>query len=138
WLQDCVDNHENCRTPSFMPKRLIDVGGDSHQDLCLREDMHQETPYIAVSHSWKFSEARKFMTLKDNYESRKQYIPWQGLSKTFRDVIDICRWPGVRHVWIDTFCIIQDNAEDWADQASQMGCIYEGAYITIAVDYDPD
>ena len=62
--------------------------------------------------------------------SRPQWMPKRlvdlipdGLSQTFRDVFNICQWLGVRYVWIDTFCIIQDDPHDLQDQASQMGSI---------------
>ncbi|GAB1199448.1 hypothetical protein APSETT444_008797 [Aspergillus pseudonomiae] len=115
-----------------MPTRLIDLGDDDKGTMCLRDDIDQITPYIALSHSWQFSEARKSMTLKENYESRKRFLPQQGLSQTFHDAIKVARWLGVRYLWIDTFCIIQDDPDDWAQQASRMGDIFEGAYITIA------
>ncbi|OGM51173.1 hypothetical protein ABOM_000347, partial [Aspergillus bombycis] len=132
WVQECLENHPKCQRPSAMPTRLIDLGDDDNATMCLRDDINQITPYIALSHSWQFSEARKSMTLKENYESRKRFLPQQGLSQTFHDTIKVARWLGVRYLWIDTFCIIQDDPDDWAQQASQMGDIFEGAYITIA------
>ncbi|KNG90536.1 hypothetical protein ANOM_001527, partial [Aspergillus nomiae NRRL 13137] len=132
WVQECLENHPKCQRPSAMPTRLIDLGEDDKAVMCLRDDVNQIAPYIALSHNWHFSEARKSMTLKENYESRKRFIPQQGLSQTFHDTIKVTRWLGVRYLWIDTFCIIQDDPDDWAQQASQMGDIFEGAYITIA------
>ncbi|RAQ78399.1 hypothetical protein COH21_013079 [Aspergillus flavus] len=115
-----------------MPRRLIDLGDDDKRAMCLRDDIDQINRYIALSHNWQFSEARNCMTLKENYGSRKRSIPQQGLSQTFQDTITVARWLGVRYLWIDTFCIIQDDPDDWAEQASHMGDIFEGAYITIA------
>ncbi|KAE8308444.1 heterokaryon incompatibility protein-domain-containing protein [Aspergillus transmontanensis] len=133
WVQDCFENHPKCQRPSTMPTRLVDLGDDDKGTICLREDIKQISRYIALSHSWQFSDARNCMTLKDNYESRKRLLPQQGISQTFHDAIKVARWLGVRYLWIDTFCIIQDDPDDWAQQASHMGDIFEGAYITIAV-----
>ncbi|RAQ41881.1 hypothetical protein AFGD_001124 [Aspergillus flavus] len=138
WVQDCVENHPKCQRPPAMPTRLIDLGDEGKGTMCLRDENNQISRYIALSHSWQFSEARKCMTLKENYESRRRLIPQQGLSQTFQDAIKVARWLGVRYLWIDTFCIIQDDPDDWAEQASRMGEIFEGAYITIAVDCDLD
>ncbi|KAE8409955.1 heterokaryon incompatibility protein-domain-containing protein [Aspergillus pseudonomiae] len=132
WVQECLENHPKCQRPSAMPTRLIDLGEDDKAVMCLRDNINRKAPYIALSHNWQFSEARKSMTLKENYESRKRFLPQQGLSQTFHDTIKFTRWLGVRYLWIDTFCIIQDDPDDWAKQASQMGDIFEGAYITIA------
>ena len=35
-------------------------------------------------------------------------------------------------MWIDALCIIQDDDQDWQEQAAQMASIYESAYVTIA------
>jgi hypothetical protein len=38
----------------------------------------------------------------------------------------------VDHIWIDSLCIVQDDPFDWRDQASQMACVYQNSYITLA------
>ncbi|KAF1828321.1 hypothetical protein BDW02DRAFT_484805, partial [Decorospora gaudefroyi] len=50
----------------------------------------------------------------------------------FQDAVQICRRLGVSYLWIDSLCIIQDDREDWLEQAKQMGDIYENAITTIA------
>ncbi|KAI1803932.1 HET-domain-containing protein [Daldinia bambusicola] len=39
---------------------------------------------------------------------------------------------GIRYIWIDALCIIQDSKEDWAQEASRMRDVYRGAVVTIA------
>jgi hypothetical protein len=39
---------------------------------------------------------------------------------------------GLRFLWIDALCIIQDSREDWEIESAQMSEIYEGAYVTLA------
>lgn len=63
---------------------------------------------------------------------RKQQIPWENLSRTFQHAILITQQLGVRYLWIDSLCIIQDNDEDWREQSGRMRQIYEGTYLTIA------
>ncbi|KAB8275584.1 heterokaryon incompatibility protein-domain-containing protein [Aspergillus minisclerotigenes] len=132
WVRECFDNHPKWQRSCAMPRRLIDLGDDDKRAMCLRDDIAQISRYIALSHNWQVSEARNCMTLKVNYGSQKRSIPQQGLSQTFQDTIKVARWLGVRYLWIDTFCIIQDDPDDWAEQAAHMGDIFEGAYITIA------
>lgn len=38
---------------------------------------------------------------------------------------------GVRYLWIDSLCIVQDDAEDWAREAGQMAKVYRNAYLTL-------
>jgi hypothetical protein len=39
---------------------------------------------------------------------------------------------GFRYIWIDSLCIIQDDAEDWEVQSSLMSEIYQDAVLTLA------
>lgn len=39
---------------------------------------------------------------------------------------------GLRYIWIDSLCIIQDDAEDWEVQSALMSEIYQNAVLTIA------
>ncbi|KAM5342160.1 hypothetical protein ACJ41O_015191 [Fusarium nematophilum] len=39
---------------------------------------------------------------------------------------------GYRYIWIDSLCIIQDSAEDWASEAARMATVYMNAEITLA------
>jgi hypothetical protein len=132
-----------CKRPRYMPKRLIDLGAQySNENLRLRESIAEGSQYgrkyIALSHSWQFSQAHKARTLKENLQQRMQCIPQSDLSRTFCDTIAITKWLGVRYLWIDTLCIIQDSENDWADQVAEMGSIFEGAYLTISAHYDPN
>ena len=35
-------------------------------------------------------------------------------------------------LWIDSLCIIEDDAADWETEASRMGDVYANAYLTVA------
>jgi hypothetical protein len=39
---------------------------------------------------------------------------------------------GLKYIWIDSLCIIQDDIEDWRRKGSNMASIYSRAYITLA------
>ena len=41
---------------------------------------------------------------------------------------------GIRYIWIDAVCIIQDSVADWRVEASKMGNIYQNDYLVIAAD----
>ncbi|KAB8226925.1 HET domain-containing protein [Aspergillus alliaceus] len=137
WIQNCRENHPSCQRPRFMPKRLVDVGL-GNRGMCLVEDVHPACQYVALSHCWEFSEAATVQTTKRNLEETKAYISYMSLSKTFRDAVDICKWLDVPYLWVDSICIVQDDPGDWIDQATAMGSIYEGAYVTIAAHFDPN
>lgn len=86
--------------------------------------------YITLSHCWGQS-----VPLKPTIFSLQQHIegiPLKSLPKTFRDAAMICSRIGVRYLWIDSLCIIQDSYTDWLQQSSEMGDIYANSYCTIS------
>ncbi|RYP40505.1 hypothetical protein DL767_001634 [Monosporascus sp. MG133] len=58
----------------------------------------------------------------------------EPLPNTFTDAIHTTRALGIRFLWIDSLCIIQDSPEDWVEQAPRMADIYGKAYVTLSAD----
>ena len=54
------------------------------------------------------------------------------LTKTFREAVLVTRQLGIRFIWIDSFCIVQDSPEDWARESCEMGHVFENAYLVLA------
>jgi Heterokaryon incompatibility protein (HET) len=136
WLTDCLSNHTACRKPSgFLPSRLIDVGpSDGSKNPFLQETSDlvragSGRQYVALSHCWG---KQKFTTtVTTNLAAHKKNIPLENLPLTFRDAVEATQRMGVRYLWIDSLCIIQDSTEDWLNESTQMCQIYEEALFTI-------
>lgn len=60
------------------------------------------------------------------------------MPKTFVDAITITRHLGIRHLWIDSLCICQDDPEDWARESSCMCDVYNNAHVVIAANRSGD
>jgi heterokaryon incompatibility protein (HET) len=60
------------------------------------------------------------------------------LPRTFKDAIHIVQIFGMRYLWIDSLCIIQDSLEDWQREAAQMDSIYLDAYLTLTAASSTD
>lgn len=71
-------------------------------------------------------------TTRDTLGMWKKSIPWSAIPKTFSDAIFITRRIGVRYLWIDSLCIIQDDERDWMVESAKMCDIYQGAFLTIS------
>jgi hypothetical protein len=54
-----------------------------------------------------------------------------NLPLTMQDAITTTRALGFRYLWIDSVCIIQDNASDWERESRQMGSIYELSFAQL-------
>lgn len=131
WLQQCDSEHESCRARNTqhvpLPTRLLDVESD---DICLIETTeYQQGTYVCLSHCW--GGYQPIRTLQGNIERHKSAIPWDCLPKTFQDAVTIVRKTGLRYLWIDSLCIIQDSTSDWRAEAARMADIYSRAYFTI-------
>ncbi len=59
-------------------------------------------------------------------------IPMATLPKTFRDAVAVTRALDIRYIWIDSLCIVQDDLQDWEQEAAKMASVYEGKFPTIA------
>ncbi|OTA90702.1 hypothetical protein M434DRAFT_47456, partial [Hypoxylon sp. CO27-5] len=88
-------------------------------------------PYIALSHCWG-----NFMPIQTTALSlpvfRTQGIHLGSLPKTFQEAVFITRFLGYSYLWIDSFCIIQHDREDWAREAPRMADVYSNSHLTIA------
>lgn len=134
WLKTCLDTHRFCTKPAkcYMPTRLIEIM-DSSDDFTIRLRLtkgSESEPYIALSYCWGGAQAVKCMnSLIDQWLVS---ISRPLLPQTIQDSIIVCRRLGVRFLWIDSLCIIQDNASDKAYEIAQMPQIYRNATLTIA------
>lgn len=139
WINTCRTTHKICieadsKRVQSLPKRAIIVGNDSNDDIHLFE--HDDSterinePYIALSHCWGLSQ--HLVSTKSNIEGWKRNIPYNALPSTFQDAVSITRRLGIRYVWIDSLCIVQDDKNDWEIEAAKMASIYDGADLVLA------
>jgi hypothetical protein len=66
-----------------------------------------------------------------NYESHLRGLPNSAMPRTFADAIEVVRFMGYQYIWIDAFCIIQDDSDDLQRELPRMGDIYRYADFTI-------
>jgi hypothetical protein len=119
----------------LLPKRVIDLGPDN-ESLSLYETSQNTGLYAALSYCWgKGSTLLK--TTQSSLKSFKDHIPWEKLPKTLQDAIAITRKIGLKFVWIDCLCIVQDSRSDWEIEAAKMGQYYRNAFITIGASSSP-
>jgi hypothetical protein len=78
--------------------------------------------YATLSHRWL---PKPLTTLKtSNIHDFQVQLPLELLSQAFLDAFTVTRNAGLRHIWIDSLCIIQDSASDWATESLIMSTIY--------------
>jgi hypothetical protein len=88
--------------------------------------------YVALSYCWG-SSGPPLKTETNTLEDRLRGIPICDMPQCFQDAIKIIRIIGVRYVWIDSLCIIQNDEKDWANEASLMFDVFSNSFLTLAV-----
>jgi hypothetical protein len=86
--------------------------------------------YLTLSHRWGTQILFTLTTL--NIREMGRQIPLRHLSITFRGAIEITRRLGIRCLWIDSLCIIQDSPQDWRSESARMGDVYKFAYCNLS------
>lgn len=133
-------------TPSYVPTRLVDVGGvDGENDprLVISEkhwpptgqtDGSGDRRYIALSYCWGSKEQAhlQLKTTSDSLHLRLQAIPLSTCPQTLYDAVMVCRALGVRYIWIDALCILQGDKSDWDKESATMANVYSNSILTIA------
>lgn len=54
------------------------------------------------------------------------------LTDTFRHAIDVTRKLGLRHLWIDSLCIVQGPEGDFVTESKRMEDVFSSAYCVVA------
>ncbi|RYO97731.1 hypothetical protein DL765_011108 [Monosporascus sp. GIB2] len=133
WLDTCRESHPDCLTVAAaeLPTRVIDVGETgSSRGPRLVETQRRSGEYAALTHCWggKINPMLTTHTLGAFLVS----LPYAELPANFRDAITITKRLGLRYLWIDALCILQDSKSDWELESKRMGPVYRDATITIS------
>lgn len=136
-LQQCVDSHVSCgqRSVPKLPTRVLEIGlGEKDRiNVRLLETHGVEAQYACLSHRW--SRPAALVTRRSNVTSHLNGIDWKTLPKTFEEAILITKDLGLRYLWIDSLCIVQDDVDDKHHEIAKMSSIYANSYITIAATH---
>ncbi|CAG9942401.1 unnamed protein product [Clonostachys rosea f. rosea IK726] len=85
--------------------------------------------YATLSHCWGGQSIIKLTT--DALAQFQKKIETASLPQTFRDAILVARRLGIRYLWIDSLCIIQDSLQDWQKEAALMGEVYSNSTLNV-------
>ncbi|KAK1659931.1 heterokaryon incompatibility protein-domain-containing protein [Colletotrichum godetiae] len=144
WFQACSLGHDQCkRLPTsvlhWLPTRLVDIGskGETTWKLVITSDdldpsYCQFSPrYLTLSYRWGI-EPQKLLLSTHNLELLCRGSPIVELPRTFQDLVVVAHHLGIRYLWIDSLCIIQNCRSDWEKEALTMRDVYANAACNIA------
>ena len=130
-----------------LPKRCVrviplsvDVADPTQYRLKLKlentEGNHGQ--YICLSHRWVQPETRLSSTTKSNHGARLSGEGFGQLPPLFLHTFRAAAKFGIRYVWIDSLCIIQDSPDDWDQESAKMGQYYQLAAFTLTSTFPPE
>jgi Heterokaryon incompatibility protein (HET) len=130
WIDSCEEHHGplcNLRSHKPIYIRLLDI-----KRMCLVSG-YQRYRYFALSYVW--GNTATFRTLKSNLselgEDGSIVRIRERLPRTINDAISLVSALQGRFLWVDTLCIVQDDAEDKQIHIPHMDVIYSQAAATI-------
>ncbi|KAK5992343.1 hypothetical protein PT974_05747 [Cladobotryum mycophilum] len=138
WIANCDHHHTLCtETPLAKPRRLLDLkdleGSNKVKLVDTCSIVGVDIKYATLSHCWGPRTSKPpLRTLSTNLQSHFEGIPLNDLTLNFRDAVSISFKLGLRYLWIDSLCIIQDDTGDWEVEAAKMADIYRQSYINLA------
>lgn len=132
FLQEC-EGHKTCsqlvqdiftgeEEASVFPARLLRIqqlDGDLQVRICESASDETREDYVALSHCWGDPEL-VIKTTTSCLEEFKIKVPRSKLSPTMLQAIEITHAAGLSYIWVDSLCIIQDDAADWARESPRM------------------
>ncbi|KAK6079540.1 HET domain-containing protein [Seiridium cupressi] len=141
WIKHCTAGDDHARTTrcgpftgAELPPRVIEVSGDDDASLHVKlvePESGSHARYVALSYCWGPAQYNTPTTIEANYHQHRLEIPIAKTAKTLRDAMLVTRQLGLRYLWIDALCIIQDSDSDKDLQISKIRSIFENAFITI-------
>ncbi|TVY30660.1 hypothetical protein LHYA1_G001152 [Lachnellula hyalina] len=136
WLKECSEKHHSCGQPteSKLPTRVLDVGQIDTDIVYLHETKDSDRGcYMTLSHCW--GKEQIITTTTGTLQDRKAGVKLSQLSKTFRHAVQITRGLGIRYLWIDSLCIIQDDKLDWEVESAKMAQVYMSSQLNLAATH---
>lgn len=135
--------HRSCRRTAYsqpLPSRVIELTETcDSQDPCgarlIETHGIMQGTYVCLSYCWGDSKPWNQIgqTTSANLSKYLETIPFHSLPKTVVDAIYLCYELGFRFLWVDRLCIVQDDKDDWKNEASKMCDIYNRSALTISV-----
>lgn len=121
WIKTCEREHGDYCAPSSTQKSTLRLIECNSRRVIATPKPPEVSTYAALSYVWGSQEPDEICS---------EELPKQ-LPKTIEDAITVTKGLGIPYIWIDRYCINQDDELEKNDQCSLMHMIYANAHVTI-------
>ncbi|KAK5624979.1 hypothetical protein RRF57_000695 [Xylaria bambusicola] len=128
WIGACAENHSCFSKDDLM--LLVRVVKVTENRVRVVDQHGVRGRYMTLSHRWGINEAFALTSL--NFHLMAESIPWDSIPRIYKESIELTRALGIEYIWIDSLCIVQDDADDWQREAGKMKSVYGSSYLNIA------
>ena len=130
WIRTCSAEHDRCHWPALATAReqsirLIDVQDHRINSATLTEK------YAALSYVWGPDTAPCLTRNSMSQCSSIGGLKDMAIPRTIMDAIQLVRSIGMRYLWVDSLCIVQNDDDDKRQQLPIMDSIYINAELLI-------
>ncbi|KAI0167262.1 heterokaryon incompatibility protein-domain-containing protein [Pestalotiopsis sp. NC0098] len=141
WLQTCRDTHKDtcqgavfptaCSPAGFSRIRLINI-----QSRTISVHNIAEVEYAALSYVWGENAEARVKLASDlapspgSSAATAVSLPSET-PKVVEDALRICAALSIAYLWVDLYCIDQQDAQQKAAEINAMGYIYNHAHLTL-------
>ncbi|CZR66448.1 uncharacterized protein PAC_16349 [Phialocephala subalpina] len=140
WLNNCRRNHPRCSmNGNFLhdatypyPTRLLEIHRDKIKlvEHLVVSPLAPRSPYAILSYCW--GDGHTMTTTSANLAYHLDGSPWMALPQTIQDAVLVCSRLGIKFIWVDALCVLQDSPEDWNSECKRMGDYYRWAVVTLS------
>ncbi|OCK77022.1 HET-domain-containing protein [Lepidopterella palustris CBS 459.81] len=134
-IAECCQEHLECReeVKRALPRgfRVIDI-------TRRRIVKTSNASFVALSYVWGKDTRSSLLTATRATISameRDGGLPASEMPRTIEDAMTICTQLGLRYLWADRLCIIQDDPEDKMNQIEAMNDVYSSALLVLVAAY---
>ncbi|CAG9952982.1 unnamed protein product [Clonostachys rosea f. rosea IK726] len=107
WLDTCLQSHTRCnelKDPAFTPDHLLELDIDTRTfRLVTAAEIQASTRYCTLTYAYHVDDAEIIPS------TIQQLQPLSILPQTYRDAFIVVEMLGLKHLWIDYLCLIQDS-----------------------------
>ncbi|KAK7221345.1 hypothetical protein V2G26_009348 [Clonostachys chloroleuca] len=124
WLQNCRDSHgSGCRGSSETVAAMKLIDCETLKIILATDSM----TWVTLSYVWGTQEE----VVSNNHSSLPPLQLPSPIPQLISDSIAVVKSLGYRYLWVDNYCIDQQNELEKVDHINKMDLIYGGAEFTI-------